>query len=121
MTIIKRCSAYYPSQRIRTCKELYCNIGLLLRFTLKKQWIELQFVQQDADAILDNKTIPNVYIPRDIHHRFAYGEEVERFANSQMWSPYCQDVERAATTAAPFFFDIDNDGCSEYEVDLDDL
>ena len=111
--------AFYPSKRIQTCKELLHVIDLL-RSTLKSQRIELRFVQQGADTILDNKTIPNVYIPRDIHHRFAYGEEVERIAISRKWSPYSEDVERTATTAAPYFVDIDNDGSFDAALEGED-
>ena len=110
--------AFYPSKRIQTCKELLHVIDLL-RSTLKSQRIELRFVQQGADTILDNKTIPNVYIPRDIHHRFAYGEEVERIAISRKWSPYSEDVERTATTAAPAIVDVDGNG--SFEVSWDDI
>ena len=110
--------AFYPSKRIQTCKELLHVIDLL-RSTLKNQRIELRFVQQGADTILDNKTIPNVYIPRDIHHRFAYGEEVERIAISRKWSPYSEDVERTATTAAPAIVDVDGNG--SFEVSWDDI
>lgn len=88
--------AFYPSKRIQTCKELLHVIDVLSS-TLKSQRIELRIFQQDADTILDNKTISNVYIPRNIHHKFAYGEEVERIAISRKWSPYSENVERAAT------------------------
>ena len=110
--------AFYPSKRIQTCKELLHVIDLLCS-TLKSQRIELRFVQQGADTILDNKTIPNVYIPRDIHHRFAYGEEVERIAISRKWSPDSEDVERTATTAAPAIVDVDGNG--SFEVSWDDI
>ena len=117
--LFARGCAFYPSKRIQTCKELLHVIDLL-RSTLKNQRIELRFVQQGADTILDNKTIPNVYIPRDIHHRFAYGEEVERMAIS-VYSPLQEDIEDMATTAAPSFFDIDNDGSYKSNLDFDDL
>ncbi|MBR5068157.1 MAG: TIR domain-containing protein [Bacteroidales bacterium] len=114
---------FSPSKRIQTCKELLHVIDVLRsRSTLKNQWIELRFVQQDADTILDNKTIPNVYIPRNIHHRFTYGEEVERIAVSQRWSPYSEDVERTATTAATSIVDVDGNGSfEEEEVSWNDL
>ena len=117
--LFARGCAFYPSKRIQTCKELLHVIDLL-RSTLKNQRIELRFVQQGADTILDNKTIPNVYIPRDIHHRFAYGEEVERIAISRKWSPDSEDVERTATTAAPAIVDVDGNGSFE-EGGWDDL
>lgn len=118
--LFARGCAFYPSKRIQTCKELLHVIDVLSS-TLKSQRIELRFVQQGADMILDNKTIPNVYIPRDIHHRFAYGEEVERIAISRKWSLDSEDVERTATTAAPYFIDIDNDGCFDAALDYNDL
>ena len=119
--LFARGCAFYPSKRIQTCKELLHVIDLL-RSTLKNQRIELRFVQQGADTILDNKTIPNVYIPRDIHHRFAYGEEVERIAISLEWSPDSEDVEKTATTAAPAIVDVDGNGSfEEEEVSWDDL
>lgn len=109
--------AFYPSKRIQTCKELI-HVIEVLRSTLKSQRIDLRFVQQDVDTILDNKTIPNVYIPRDIHHRFAYGEDVERIAITRMWSPYSEDVERAEATAAPAIINVDGKAsCEEYGGD----
>ena len=118
--LIEKGCAFYPSKRIQTCNELLHVIDLL-RSTLKSQRIELRFVQQDTETILDNKTIPNVYIPRDIHHRFAYGEEVERMAISRGWSPYSEDVERTATTAAPAIVDADGNGNFEEEFSLAEL
>lgn len=112
--------AFYPSKRIKTCKELLYIIDVLCS-SLKSQRIEPIFVQQDADTILDNKIMPNVYIPRDIHHRFAYGEEVERIAISLRCPPYSEDVERTATTAAPAIVDVDDNGSFEEKVDWDDI
>ena len=116
--LIEKGCAFYPSKRIQTCKE-FLHVVAVLCSTLKSQRIELRFVQQDADTILDNKTIPHVYIPRDIHHRFAYGEEVEHMAISRGWSPYSEDVERTATTAAPAIVDADGNGNFEEEVGWD--
>ncbi len=116
--LIEKGCAFYPSKRIQTCKELLLAIDVL-RSTLMSQRIELRFVQQDTETILDNKTMPNVYIPRDIHHRFAYGEEVGRMAISREWSPYGEDVERTATTAAPVIVDVDGNGKFEEEVGWD--
>ena len=110
--LFARGCAFYPSKRIQTCKELLHVIDVLSS-TLKSQRIELRFVQQGADMILDNKTIPNVYIPRDIHHRFAYGEEVERIAVSVM----CEGIERSATTAAPRIIDTDGNGMIGEDVE----
>ena len=70
LELVDKGCAFYPSNRIQTCKELLHIIDFL-RSTLKSQRIELRFFQQDTEPILYNKTVPNVYIPRDIHHRFA--------------------------------------------------
>jgi len=118
--LIEKGCAFYPSKRIQTCKE-FLHVVAVLCSTLKSQRIELGFVQQDADTVLDNKTIPHVYIPRDIHHRFAYGEEVEHMAISRGWSPYSEDVEWTATTAAPAIVDADGNGNFEEEFSLADL
>lgn len=118
--LFARGCAFYPSKRIQTCKELLHVIDLL-RSSLKSQRIELRFVQQDTETILDNKTITNIYIPRDIHHRIAYGEEVERMAISRGWSPYSEDVERAATTAASVIVDVDGNGSFEENLGWDDI
>ncbi len=112
--------AFHPLKRIQTCQELLDIINSL-RSTLKSQRIELRFFQQDTESILYNNTIPNVYIPRDIHHRFAYGEEVERIAISRGLSPYSEDIERAATIATPSSFDFDGDGYTESNLDFDNL
>lgn len=118
--LFARGCAFYPSKRIQTCKELLHIIDVL-RSTLKNQRVELRFVQQDTESILVNKSAPNVYIPQNIYHRFAYVEEVERIAISRWYSPYSEEVERTAATDAPTFFDIDNDGSFENEVSLDYL
>lgn len=118
--LFARGCAFYPSKRIQTCKELLYIIDVL-RLTLKNQRVELRFVQQDTKYILVNKSVLNVYIPQDIHHRFAYGEKVERIVITRKYSPYNEDVERAATTATPTFLEIDNDGSFEDEVSWDDL
>ena len=107
--------AFYPSRRIQTCKELLHIIDVLLS-TLKSQRIELRFVQQDTETILDNKTIPNVLISRDIHHRFAFGEEVEHMAISTF-----NTFPHIATTDAPTIVDIDGNGSFEEEVSWEDL
>ena len=88
--------AYYPSERLRSCNELLQIIDLT-RSTLKSQNIELQLALQDSEVVFDNKTLPNVYIPRDIHHRFAYGEEVERMAVS-ISDPMSDDIENYCRT-----------------------
>ncbi len=108
--------AFYPSKRIQTCKELLHVIDLL-RSTIKSQRIELRFVQQGADMILDNKTIPNAYIPRDIHHKFACGEEVERMAISVAYSSSQEDIEFMATTDANVS-EIDIDGHADWIDDV---
>ena len=96
LELVDKGCAFYPSNRIQTCKELLHIIDFL-RSTLKSQRIELRFFQQDTEPILYNKTVPNVYIPRDIHHRFAYGEEVERIAISVEYCPQ-EEIETIATT-----------------------
>lgn len=117
--LITRGCAFYPSERIRSCNELLHIIDRILA-SLKEQRIKLSFVQQDTEKILADKTVSNVYIPRDVHHRFAYGEDVERMAISRKWSSYSEEVERAATTAVPVIVDVDgNDGFEE--VSWDDL
>ena len=97
--LLARGCAFYPSKRIQTCEELLHIIDAI-RSTIKNQRIELGHFQKDTETILNNKTIPNVYISREIHHRFAYGEEVERIAISRKFSQYSEDVERTAKTAA---------------------
>lgn len=96
--------AFYPSKRIQTCKELLHVIDVL-RSTLKSQRIELRFVQHDADTFFDTKTIPNVFIPRDIQNRFAYGE----------------DVEKAATTVEPLIVDVNGSGSFDEAEDNVDV
>lgn len=118
--LIEKGCAFYPSKRIQTCKELL-HVIAVLRSSLKSQRIELRFVQQDTETILDNKTIPNVYIPRDIHHRFAYGEEVERIARTVFHSFPQEEIEFMATTDASAIVDIDGEGSFEEEVGRDDL
>ena len=119
--LIEKGCAFYPSKRIQTCKELLHVIAVLCS-TLKSQRIELRFVQQDADTILDNKTIPHVYIPRDIHHRFAYGEEVERIARTVFHSFPQEEIEVVATTNGSAIVDINGkEGFEEVEVGWDDL
>lgn len=89
----------------------------VLRSTLKSQRIELRFVQQDTETILDNKPISNVYIPRDIHRRFAYGEEVERMAISVAYSSSQEDIEVMSTTDANVSA-IDIDGHAAWMGDI---
>lgn len=107
-----RGSVFYPSKRIQTCKELLHVIDVL-RSNLNSKSVELRFVQQDIETILDNKTIPDVCIPRDIHHRFAYGEEVERMAVTALCSNSQEDIKDITTTATP----TNTSGCIEEEVD----
>ena len=119
LELVDKGCAFYPSNRIQTCKELLHIIDFL-RSTLKSQRIELRFFQQDTEPILYNKTVPNVYIPRDIHHRFAYGEEVERIAISVEYCPQ-EEIETIATTDLPAIIDIDGNGSYEEEVSCDCL
>lgn len=118
--LFERGCAFYPSKRIQTCKELLHVIDVI-HPTLKNRRIELRFVQQDTETILDNKDIPNVYIPRDIHHRFAYGEEVERIARTVFHSFPQEEIEVVATTDASAIVDIDGEGSSEEDLDWNDL
>lgn len=111
--------AFHPSKRIQTCQELLYIIDSL-RSTLKSQRIELRFFQQDTESILYNNTIPNVYIPRDIHHRFAYGEEVECIARSMEYCPQ-EEIEVIATTDVPAIIDTDDNGSFEEVVRYDCL
>lgn len=119
LELVEKGGAFYPSKRIQTCKELLHIIDTL-RSTLKSQRIELRFFQQDTESILYNNTIPNVYIPRDIHHRLAYGEEVERIAISvDYWEQ--EEIEDIATTDEPAIIDTDGIGSFEEEVSYDCL
>lgn len=119
--LFERGCAFYPSKRIQTCKELLHVIDVI-HSTLKNRRIELRFVQQDTETILDNKDIPNVYIPRDIHHRFAYGEEVERMARSVFHYFPQEEIEVVATTNGSAIVDINGKGgFEEVEVGWDDL
>lgn len=112
--VAKGC-AYYPLERLCSCNELLHIIDLI-RYTIKSQNIGLKLALQDSEVIFANKTIPDVYIPRDIHHRFAYGEEVERIAVREM-STDGEVVEKNAKT----IFEIDNDGSPNEGVYWDDL
>ena len=119
--LFERGCAFYPSKRIQTCKELLHVIDVI-HSTLKNRRIELRFVQQDTETILDNKDIPNVYFPRDIHHRFAYGEEVERMARSVFHYFPQEEIEVVATTNGSAIVDINGKGgFEEVEVGWDDL
>lgn len=119
LELVEKGCAYYPSKRIQTCKE-FLHIIDVLRSTLKSQRIELRFFQQDTEPILYYKTVPNVYIPRDIHHRFAYGEEVECIARSVEYCPQ-EEIEAIPTTDLPAIIDTDGNGCYEGEVSCDCL
>lgn len=119
LELVDKGCAFYPSNRIQTCKELIHIIDVL-RSTLKSRRIELRFFQQDTEPILYYKTVPNVYIPRDIHHRFAYGEEVECIARSVEYCPQ-EEIEAIPTTDLPAIIDTDGNGCYEGEVSCDCL
>lgn len=118
--LIGKGCAFLPSNRLQTCKELLHIIDLLCS-TLKSQRIELRFIQQDTESILYNNTIPNVDIPRDIHHRFACGEEVERIAISVAHSFRQEEIEATATTDVPAIIDTDGNSNLEEEVSCDCL
>ena len=119
LEIVKKGCAFYPSKRIQTCKELLHIIDVL-RSTLKNRRIELRFAQQDMEAIVDNKSNPNVYISRDIHQRFVYGEDVERIAISmEYWSQ--EEIEVIDTTDVPARIHTNDNGCFEEENSFDHL
>ena len=134
--VAKGC-AYYPSERLCSCNELL-HILEIIHSALKDQRIELRLVQQNPEVIYARNTIQDVIIPRDIHHRLAYGEEVEREAMTMDGSFSQEDIERKAmtmydsfhqegiekmvmTNAPDLVIDIDNDGSFEKEVVLDDF
>lgn len=119
LELVDKGCAFYPSNRMQTCKELLHIIDVL-RSTLKSKRIELRFFQQDTEPIPYHKTKPNVYIPRDIHHRFAHGEEVERIAISVEYCPQ-EEIEAIPTTDLPAIIDTDGNGCYEGEVSCDCL
>lgn len=112
LELFEKGCAFYPSNRIQTCKELLHIIDVL-RSTLKSQRIELRFFQQDTESILYHKTIYDVYIPRNIHHNLAYGEEVERMAISVAYSFPQEEIKATATTSVPAI--IDTNGNSNLE------
>lgn len=89
--------------------------------TLQNRRIELRFTQQDMEAIVINKSIQNVYISRDIHHKLAYGEEVERIAISVAYSFRQEGIEATATTDVPAIIDTDGNSNFEEEVSCDCL
>lgn len=118
--LLTRGCAFYPSKRIQTCKELLRIIDGL-RSTLKNQKINLRFIQQDSETILDNKPIQDVYIPQDIHHIFAYYEEVERTATTVDHYSSQEDIEAIATTNSPAIVDMHDNGSFEEEVNWKDI
>lgn len=112
LELVEKGCAFYPSKRLQTCHELLHAIEIL-HSTLQNRRIELRFTQQDMEAIVINKSIQNVYISRDIHHKLVYGEEVERIAISVAYSFRQEEIEATATTDAPAI--IDTDGNSNFE------
>lgn len=102
--IVKGC-AFYPSERIRSCRELLKIIRMLIS-SIKDRRVDLWGEQQDMDSIL-NKTTPNVYIPRDVHHRFAYGEEMERKASTAA-SVLLKNDNIVLKGSSPFTDDVEN-------------
>lgn len=117
--IIRGC-AFHPSERIRSCKELLNVVDMLIA-SIKNQRIELFFARHDMDLILNNKTVPDVFIPRDIHHRFAYGEKVERMAMTATCPFPQENIEKMATTVMQANFDVDDDGSCEDDLCREDL
>lgn len=115
LELVEKGCAFYPSKRLQTCHELLHTIEIL-HSTLQNRRIELRFTQQDMEAIVINKSIQNVYISRDIHHKLVYGEEVERIAISVAYSFRQEEIEAAATTDVPAI--IETDGNSNFEEDV---
>ncbi len=120
LELVEKGCAFYPSKRLQTCHELLHAIEIL-HSTLQNRRIELRFTQQDMEAIVINKSIQNVYISRDIHHKLAYGEEVERIAISVAYSFRQEGIEATATTDVPAIIDTDGNSNFEEEVSCDCL
>lgn len=120
LELVEKGCAFYPSKRLQTCHELLHAIEIL-HSTLQNRRIELRFTQQDMEAIVINKSIQNVYISRDIHHKLVYGEEVERIAISVAYSFRQEEIEATATTDAPAIIDTDGNSNLEEEVSCDCL
>ncbi len=120
LELVEKGCPFYPSKRLKTCHELLHAIEIL-HSTLQNRRIELRFTQQDMEAIVINKSIQNVYISRDIHHKLVYGEEVERIAISVAYSFRQEEIEGTATTDAPAIIDTDGNSNLEEEVSCDCL
>lgn len=120
LELVEKGCAFYPSKRLQTCHELLHAIEIL-HSTLQNRRIELRFTQQDMAAIVINKSIQNVYISRDFHHKLAYGEEVERIALSVAYSFGQEEFEATATTDVPAIIDTDGNSNFEEEVSCDCL
>lgn len=120
LELVEKGCAFYPSKRLQTCHELLHAIEIL-HSTLQNRRIELRFTQQDTEAIVINKSIQNVYISRDFHHKLAYGEEVERIAISVAYSFGQEEFEDTATTDVPAIIDTDGNSNFEEEVSCDCL
>ena len=120
LELVEKGCAFYPSKRLQTCHELLHAIEIL-HSTLQNRRIELRFTQQDMEAIVINKSIQNDYISRDIHHKLAYGEEVERIAISVAYSFRQEEIEAIATTDVPAIIDTDGNSNFEEEVSCDCL
>ena len=120
LELVEKGCAFYPSKRLQTCHELLHAIEIL-HSTLQNRRIELRFTQQNMEAIVINKSIQNVYISRDIHHKLVYGEEVERIAISVAYSFRQEEIEATATTDVPAIIDTDGNSNLEEEVSCDCL
>ncbi len=83
--LILRGCAYYPSQRLPSCKELL-HVLNNLHSTLPNHRIELHLSYRDSEALPAIETLPYAHISRDVRHRFAFGEEAERRATTS--DPY---------------------------------
>ena len=116
LELVGKGCAFYPSKRIQTCKELLYTIEKL-RSTLINQRIELRFSQQDIESIVDNKSISNIYISRDIHHKFASGEGVEPIGRFIGCTFPQENIENIATTGCPIIDTDDNGSLEEAKLD----
>lgn len=114
--LFERGCAFNPSKRIQTCHELLHIINALCT-TIKNQRIELKFSQQDMDAVLSNKSVPNIDISRDIYHRNAYGKDEAR-ETLTLAGPYPQkEIDVVATRDGATAIIKDGDGNFKESLD----
>lgn len=112
--IIARGCAYYPQERICSTKDLLMEIRVLLDI-VKGNNVDIQISRSYSERIWNDSAL-DVYIPRDVYHRFAYGENVKRNAVSTSY----EEVERMATTGASAVVDIDDEMC-QYVDDVENF